>query len=59
MHKITPSVEYNQWLKRFDTKPIKQPITFNKIPKIVKLTNEYYMITIPERDVLVVLAVTD
>ena len=41
IHKITPSVDYNQWLKRWDTqsnKPTNQnPIT---VPKVVKPTNK-------------------
>ena len=37
LHKITPSVDYNKWLKRLDTQ-INKPKNQNsiKIPKVVK-----------------------
>ena len=40
MHKITPSVYYNYWLKRFDTQ-LHKPTNQNsiKVPKVVKPTN--------------------
>ena len=38
-HKITPSVDYNQWLKRLDTK-LNEPINQNsfEVPKVDKPT---------------------
>ena len=35
MHKITPSVDYNKWLKRLDTQP-NEPTNSIKIPKVVR-----------------------
>ena len=40
-HKITPSVDYNKWLKRLNTqlnKPTNQNLI--KVPKVVKPTNK-------------------
>ena len=41
MHKITPSVDYNKWLRRLDTQPNKA-INQNslKVPKVDKPTNK-------------------
>ena len=41
IHKITPSLDYNKWLKRLDTQlyaPTYQKIM--KVPKVVKPTNK-------------------
>ena len=41
IHKTTPSVDYNQWLKRLDNKlnePTKQKSI--KVPKVVKSMNK-------------------
>ena len=40
-HKITPSVDYNYWLKRLDTQFNKPTIQKSlKVPKVVKPTNK-------------------
>ena len=41
IHKISPSVDYNQWLKRFDTQ-LNDPTNknLNQVPKVVKPTNK-------------------
>ena len=40
-HKITPSVDYNIWLKRLDTQ-LNKPSNQNsvKFPKVIKPTNK-------------------
>ncbi len=40
-HKITPFVDYNKWLKRFDTQ-LNKPANQNpmKVPKVVISTNK-------------------
>ena len=39
--KITPSVDYNKWLKRLDTQLNEANIQkFNSIPKVVEPTNK-------------------
>ena len=40
-YKITPSVDYNYWLKRLDTK-LNEPADQNslEVPKVVKPTNK-------------------
>ena len=38
IHKITPSVDYNHWLKCLDTQ-LNEP-TYQKVPKVVKPTNK-------------------
>ena len=45
IHKITPSVDHNQWLKRLDT-PLNEPTNQNsiKVPKIDKPTNKKMVI---------------
>ena len=35
IHKISTVVDYNKWLKRWDTK-----LKFNKCPKVVEPTNK-------------------
>ena len=37
-HRITPSVDYNQWLKRSNTQP-KDPTNQNSVPKVVNPKN--------------------
>ena len=41
IHKITPSLDYNQWLKRLDTK-LNKPTPQNsiKVPKVYKAKNK-------------------
>ena len=41
IHKITPSVDYNQWFKRLDTQ-LNEPANQNsmEVPKIVMSTNK-------------------
>ena len=41
IHKITPSVDYNYWLKNFDTQLI-EPTNKNliKVPKVLEQTNK-------------------
>ena len=41
MHKIAPSVDYNKWLKRLNTK-LNEPTNLNsvKVLKVDKLTNK-------------------
>ena len=41
IHRITPSVDYNKWLKRMDTQ-LNEPTNKNsiKVPKVVKPINE-------------------
>ena len=38
IYKITPSVDYNYWLKRLDTKPNETTNPIKKVPKVIKLT---------------------
>ena len=41
IHKITPSVDYNKWMKRLETQP-NEPTKQNskEVPKVVKPTNK-------------------
>ena len=40
IHKITPFVDYNKWLKRFDTQLNELTYLKFQVPKIVKPTNK-------------------
>ena len=41
IHKITPSVDYNQWLRRLDTQPNEATNQNSfKVPKVDKTTNK-------------------
>ena len=50
-HKFTPSVDYDEWLKRLDTylnEPSKQIVI--KVHKIVKLTKTFFYNTLGTRE---------
>ncbi len=40
IHKITPSVDYNLWLKRFDTQHNEPTNQISKVSKVIKPMNK-------------------
>ena len=48
IHKITPSVDYNQWLKRLYTQLIEPTDKISIVLKVVKPMNKKTKISIPK-----------